>query len=154
MHIGNQPLLGKGVAYRALEVPVGQLGRSRDEVSWPLAGIPPDGVHEIVSIKCVPLLYPIPIPGCYSLSAYHPPGMQRRTKHSVWEEREMDLISTIPHSWRSQVLTLSHFPCGRNHRPRFLLELSCATLGVGDMTKVKLFLFPSSMCPVLDFFFL
>ena len=64
--------------------------------------------------------------------------------------RDIVLLGSMPHSWGSWALTQT--PCKRNHGSgRFLLALSCDTLGKGDAGKVKLFLLPSPVRPNLYF---
>ena len=68
-------------------------------------------------------------------------------------KKEVGLLTSIQHDLLGPAHSLSlSYPYGRNHGSRrFLLALSCATLGRGDVSKVKLFL-PSSVCLFLYLF--
>lgn len=58
MHIESQLLFGEEMAYRIVEVPVGRLRKSIDEVSQQLVGRPSDGVHAMLVVSVS--LYYIP----------------------------------------------------------------------------------------------
>lgn len=112
--------------HRILGVPVIQLGESKCEQTQYLVGSPFNGVHDVVSRICIPLIYYVSHSGCCSPT--HSPLPSHTVYDSVlWmkQERNRPLSQHTTQMGMLGIYTQAlTFSCGRNH-----LAQSCAALG-------------------------
>lgn len=147
----REPALGcQGVdeACRVFGLSMGQLLYPQKwHHQWIVCGFP-DGVHEVVSRICVPLLCCILSPGCHSFS---PSLTLYCTVHDSIQGRNGPLWQHPEQLGKSGCLLIcSHFfPWEKSWTKKISLGTELCRLG----GKVKLFLLPSSMNPISDFFF-
>lgn len=109
-------------------VPVGQLERSLGMTAQQPVDSLLERVHDVVNRICVPLMPPeSPVyrsPGLFLL-----PVMRLMTQYSGWGNREMNPFGRVLSIWGSPVLTRTLFLSPIAGKGKFLLALSCATLG-------------------------
>ena len=110
----------------------------------------PHGVHKAVKSVHVYLM-PSKSHGCCSPNTSSPPNC---VAHLV-RKKCLSLAASCTTREAEHSLTCFHFLWCINHGLRSsLLALSYTALGGGDVGKLKLFLLPSSVSPILDFLFL